>query len=448
MESRGFARSSIRYFCLLIIVTFFSAGAAVPVSAGFTLTIYEQTGSINAYSFNQDDDRIFTDLPGLPGPRGNGLGGYDFGTGGCEFYDIFFCNAEGTVLEISPGDPLPLEIFVKLECYDVSCNSWLAVASPNWVSAGNNVDAVMLNIDGQIIYAQAVVEEVYGLCDEPFEMKTSNFASSALGPPDAGITKMGCGWTVITLAMGSWTPPPPPAPLILSVEDVGNDSGRQVRLKWQAAPVDIPGSEEPVTGYALWRRIDPLPEWMIPLESVIPGPSPMYPPGDWDYIGTVPACCEETYSTIVPTLADAVNEEIHWSVFFVRALTGTPEIYFDSLPDSGYSVCDIFPPDPDEDPEQQPSSPDDYLGSNYPNPFNPNTTIAFGLKESGHVSLRVYDAAGRLVSVLIDESRSAGPYVTVWKGNAQNGSPAASGVYFYRLISKEFDEKKKMILLR
>jgi flagellar hook assembly protein FlgD len=90
----------------------------------------------------------------------------------------------------------------------------------------------------------------------------------------------------------------------------------------------------------------------------------------------------------------------------------------------------------------------DYLGSNYPNPFNPETTISFGLKESGHVSLRVYDTAGRLVTVLIDESRPAGPYTVEWNGNAQNGSPVACGVYFYRLISKEFDDTKKMILLR
>ncbi len=90
----------------------------------------------------------------------------------------------------------------------------------------------------------------------------------------------------------------------------------------------------------------------------------------------------------------------------------------------------------------------DYLSQNYPNPFNPNTTIAFGLKSDGFVSLGVYNAAGQLVAVLIDESRPAGPYATVWNGKAENGTPAASGVYFYRLITEEFRETKKMILLR
>ena len=203
MESRTSARSRILYLCMPIIVTIFLTGIAVPVSADFTVTIYEQTGSINTYTFTQDDIRLYNDTAGMPGPPSLGYIGYDFGTGGCEYYDIFFCDFAGTALDIEPGDPLPVDIYLKLECWDISCNSWEPVAAPTWISAGNNVDAVELEIDGEIFYAQAVVEEVYGLCDEPLEEKTSNFASSALGPPDAGITKMGCGWTVITLYMGS-----------------------------------------------------------------------------------------------------------------------------------------------------------------------------------------------------------------------------------------------------
>ncbi len=89
-----------------------------------------------------------------------------------------------------------------------------------------------------------------------------------------------------------------------------------------------------------------------------------------------------------------------------------------------------------------------FLTQNYPNPFNPNTTIAFGLKTGGFVNLSIYDAAGRLVATLIDESRPAGPYATVWNGNDRNGNPTASGVYFYRLTAGTFIETKKMILLK
>ncbi len=112
---------------------------------------------------------------------------------------------------------------------------------------------------------------------------------------------------------------------------------------------------------------------------------------------------------------------------------------------SGYAV---FGPDMVTGDDPMPAPDATFLEQNYPNPFNPNTTIAFGLKESGHVSLRIYDAAGRLVTTLVDESRSAGRYTTEWKGKSADGSTTASGVYFYRLITKEFEETKKMILLR
>ena len=89
-----------------------------------------------------------------------------------------------------------------------------------------------------------------------------------------------------------------------------------------------------------------------------------------------------------------------------------------------------------------------FLAQNFPNPFNPITTIGFGIKESGYISIRIYDAAGRLVTTLVDESRPAGSYAAEWNGKSADGSSVSSGVYFYRLITKEFKETKKMILLR
>ena len=89
-----------------------------------------------------------------------------------------------------------------------------------------------------------------------------------------------------------------------------------------------------------------------------------------------------------------------------------------------------------------------YLSQNYPNPFNPVTTIRFGLMEAGYVSLRIYDAAGRLVKEVIGGNIPAGHYNENWDGLATDGSRAASGVYFYRLSTKSFTETRKMILLR
>jgi len=90
----------------------------------------------------------------------------------------------------------------------------------------------------------------------------------------------------------------------------------------------------------------------------------------------------------------------------------------------------------------------DYLSQNYPNPFNPRTTIYFGLKSPYDVSLRVYDVSGRVVRVLADGHFGAGEYCRIWDGRTSTGAMAASGVYFYKLVTGEFAETKKMILLK
>lgn len=96
-----------------------------------------------------------------------------------------------------------------------------------------------------------------------------------------------------------------------------------------------------------------------------------------------------------------------------------------------------------------PHAPDaSYLTQNYPNPFNPTTRIAFGLKESASVALGIYDAAGRLVRVLVAGSRPAGTYAEFWDGRDANGRAVASGVYFYRLVAGGFVETRDMLLLR
>jgi hypothetical protein len=89
-----------------------------------------------------------------------------------------------------------------------------------------------------------------------------------------------------------------------------------------------------------------------------------------------------------------------------------------------------------------------YLRQNYPNPFNPLTRIVFGLSEPAHVSLRIYDASGRLVRVLTGEKRPAGQHEEFWDGSDDKGSPVSSGFYFYRLRAGAFEDTKKMTLVR
>jgi hypothetical protein len=89
-----------------------------------------------------------------------------------------------------------------------------------------------------------------------------------------------------------------------------------------------------------------------------------------------------------------------------------------------------------------------FLSQNVPNPFNPATRIAFGLGVPANVSLRIYDAAGRLVRTLVEGARPAGRYSELWDGRDARGASVASGVYFCRLDAGRFTQTRKMLLLR
>ena len=112
------------------------------------------------------------------------------------------------------------------------------------------------------------------------------------------------------------------------------------------------------------------------------------------------------------------------------------------------SGCALLTPDGVTDVETPKTPEAAYLRQNYPNPFNPTTRITFGLGAPGNVSLRIYDAAGRLVRVLAEGARAAGNYAELWDGRDSNGRAVASGIYFYRLTAGAFTETRKMALLR
>ncbi|RPI19275.1 MAG: T9SS C-terminal target domain-containing protein [Ignavibacteriae bacterium] len=88
--------------------------------------------------------------------------------------------------------------------------------------------------------------------------------------------------------------------------------------------------------------------------------------------------------------------------------------------------------------------PDNFsLSQNYPNPFNPKTKIQFSIPWTSNVNLTVYDILGREISVLVNEELKAGNY------NADfDAGDLSSGIYFYKIIAGDFNETKKMILVR
>jgi hypothetical protein len=88
------------------------------------------------------------------------------------------------------------------------------------------------------------------------------------------------------------------------------------------------------------------------------------------------------------------------------------------------------------------------LFQNHPNPFNPSTQITFQLPQSETVRLEIFNALGQVVKRLLDESLPAGRYRVTWNGNDQQGRPVSSGIYIYRLSTRQFQEQKKMLLIR
>lgn len=95
------------------------------------------------------------------------------------------------------------------------------------------------------------------------------------------------------------------------------------------------------------------------------------------------------------------------------------------------------------------------LGQNFPNPFNPTTIIPFRVNGSQfmvhgpvHTTLIIYNVLGQKVNILMNESLKPGTYQATWDGKNDAGEKVPSGVYFYRLKSRNASETRKMVLMR
>jgi hypothetical protein len=302
-------------------------------------------------------------------------------------------------------------------------------------------------------------------------------------------------------------------PAILAITDVPGDQGLRVEVAWTGSGYDYAGSPRPVTAYDIFRRNGS---------------------NGWDSIATVPATGETGYATVALTEIDStVSGGIAYTAFYVRGRTSAPVHYYESPPDSGYSVDNLVPPPPtglaigyndpggnfvlwDSSPEPDidhynvyrgesedfvpdPGSlvhatadtfwvdlvPEGYrynykvtavddvgnegepaapvirtdaecceiplrytLHQNFPNPFNPITTIKFDIRERARVRLVVYNVNGQRVRVLMDGDVPPGSREVVWNGRDDAGHSVASGIYFCRLESPGFIQSRKMILLK
>ena len=101
-----------------------------------------------------------------------------------------------------------------------------------------------------------------------------------------------------------------------------------------------------------------------------------------------------------------------------------------------------------EEPIEEEIIPINVTLSNYPNPFNPSTTISFSLPEDNDVELSIYNVKGQKVRTLTNEFLEKGLHSIDWNGKDSNNKSAASGIYFYKISVGKTSAMKKMLLLK
>jgi len=88
------------------------------------------------------------------------------------------------------------------------------------------------------------------------------------------------------------------------------------------------------------------------------------------------------------------------------------------------------------------------LHGNYPNPFNPETTITYSVKTAEPVTIGIYNVKGQLVKTLVNETKEAGNHSVVWRGDDNSGRSVSSGVYYYKMNAGKYSSTRKMILMK
>ncbi|MCB9503878.1 MAG: T9SS type A sorting domain-containing protein [Deferribacteres bacterium] len=332
---------------------------------------------------------------------------------------------------------------------------------------------------------------------------------------------------------------------IISITDVPNDQGKQVRVAWSKFASDGPSANS-LQSYSVYRlveevaagkaeRVNSFGQMLAQSNAGNVGTIFSVAEGEnWDFVAWLPAVGHETYSIVVPTLYDKTQSSEGMSTFKIAGTNGVQNFETDAA--AGYSVDNLVPMAPanasvqitdggvllqwDESEDAdfnyfavyraeesgfaptednmiatltgmsytdanvvtgskyyyrvaafdfsenqgemtaeltasitgvaaEVALPTEFaLMNNYPNPFNPETTIEYQLPEQGHVLLRVYSMLGTEVRTLVQGSKAAGSYSVVWDGRDNNGSVVPSGMYMYRIESGSFNAVKKMVMMK
>ena len=88
------------------------------------------------------------------------------------------------------------------------------------------------------------------------------------------------------------------------------------------------------------------------------------------------------------------------------------------------------------------------LHDNYPNPFNPTTSLNYDISQSGHISLVVYNLLGEPIRTLVSNYQDSGSYTVTWDSKNDQEARVPSGIYFFKLETGSFSQINKAVLLK
>jgi hypothetical protein len=196
--------------------------------------------------------------------------------------------------------------------------------------------------------------------------------------------------------------------------------GQPVLITWVAHPLD----SDSISYYAIYRKVTTQ--------------------GTPTLIATVSATRASSYSYTDEEYAICDNDNKILLFYDVRAYCPQFNCYSDVYFEAVYGAININTIDSKISTTKTVNEvPKDYSISNYPNPFNPTTTISYQLPQEGFVTLKIYDILGKEVASLVNENKNAGYYNVTF-----DASKLTSGIYIYTINANNFVQSKKMLLVK
>ncbi len=235
---------------------------------------------------------------------------------------------------------------------------------------------------------------------------------------------------------------PPAAPQNLHITNPASQWANPI-LEWDAS------SEPDLDHYLVWRGSTP--NWKKTPITWEPSPAANVTGTTWtDYQTKIDLnTLNSTYYRV--TAVDAANNESDYSSAIGTTSSPIMRPVLEDEPTPLKDPGTVFLGD-----DKNASLPQSIaLGANHPNPFNPETRIAYALSEAASVTITIYNLAGQQITTLVNEPKGAGFFSVVWDGRDAAGAQVGSGVYIYRIAarpadgsSQPFVQSKKMVLVR